>query len=84
MSKRAHFFHLLVLGIILGSGVMLFWAFGASKPMQLVIGLLMAIVYVLWGLGHHAFSGDLHRKVVVEYVLMGTIAIIVLWTVVGS
>lgn len=42
------------------------------------IGIVTSIAYVLWGILHHAIMGDLHPKVVIEYMLVGAVAILVL------
>lgn len=68
---------------ILCIGVGTFVYARGDRGMQLAIGIITAVAYVAWGLLHHALKGDLYPKVVVEYVLMGAIAILLLTTVVG-
>jgi len=75
-------FHFLVLLIILITGVFMFHFVRHNTSLQLLVGIITSISYIIWGLVHHAIKRDLHRKVVVEYILIGAIAIIVLFAVV--
>lgn len=78
--KQYTFLHTLVLLCILfGGGVTLWYARGDST-LQFVIGSITSAAYVAWGIIHHAIRSDLHRKVVIEYVLVGLIAIVLLAT----
>jgi hypothetical protein len=72
----------IVLAIILASTVFLFWVSRDNKSMQIFVGLLLSILYVMWGIIHHAMAGDLHPKIVVEYLLVGCIAMTLICTVV--
>lgn len=83
-NKRWHVIHFLILFVIIGGGIAAFLQVGPDTGTQMVIGLLTTIAYVAWGIIHHAMQGDLHRSIVVEYALIGLIALIVLFTVVGS
>ena len=74
---------MMILIAILGVAV---WAFLSAAPnvgLQLFIGIATAVAYVLWGIFHHAAQGDLHPKIVVEYILIGAISIVLLVTVLG-
>lgn len=77
---KRQIFHLTVLFLILAVGVGTFFYTKGDRFLQLVVGVLTALAYVGWGLIHHAMVGDLHPKVMVEYILMGAIAIIILVT----
>lgn len=79
-----HFIHFLILALIIGGGILLFWSASGDRALQLFIGVLTALAYVTWGIAHHAVQHDLHRKVVVEYVLIGTMAVVLLLTILGS
>lgn len=81
MTKRYHqFIHGVVLLLILFGGAMTFWYAVGNTRLQLMAGMVTTIAYVAWGIIHHAMQGDLHRNVVVEYVLIGSIAIVLLLT----
>ncbi len=70
-----------VLVIILASGMYTFLYVSQSAYLQLVVGVLTSVAYVMWGIIHHLQQKDLHRKVVIEYILIGLIAIVLLATV---
>lgn len=81
---KFHIFHFLVLIVILTIGAWMFFQAQNDRSLQLTIGIATSVAYVLWGIIHHAIQGDLHRKVVIEYVLLGAIAVLLLMTVLGS
>lgn len=72
--------HTIILFCILGGGLWSFWYAGGNIPLQFIIGIVTTVAYVIWGIVHHMLIGDLHRKVVVEYVLVGLIALVLLAT----
>jgi uncharacterized membrane protein len=69
--------------MILAVGVLTFLSVRPNTSLQLFVGIVTAVAYVLWGLIHHAMRKDLHQKIVVEYLLIGTIAIVLLITMLG-
>lgn len=81
---KFHIFHFLVLIAILVIGVWMFFQATGDRSLQLTIGIATSIAYVLWGIIHHQIQGDLHRRVVIEYILLGAIAVLLLMTVLGS
>ena len=76
----AHFF---VLIAILAVGIVTFIYVRPNTTLQLFVGIITAVTYVLWGFIHHAIKKDLHLKIMVEYLLIGTIAIVLLVTMLG-
>lgn len=80
---KPHNMHTLTLVIILAIGGWLFYATRGSVMLQLLIGLVTSASYIAWGIIHHVIIGDLHPKVVIEYVLVGSIAMILLFIVLG-
>ncbi|MEK7073819.1 MAG: hypothetical protein AAB960_00640, partial [Patescibacteria group bacterium] len=79
--KQYTFFHTLVLFCILVGGAMTIWYAQGDSMLQLILGSITSVSYVAWGIIHHAIVGDLCHKVVIEYVLVGLIAIVLLATV---
>jgi len=78
--NQQNFLHAVILLCILGAGL---WSFSYAEGnvgLQLIIGVVTTIAYIVWGIMHHILSGDLHRKVVIEYVLVGLIALVLLAT----
>ncbi len=82
--KHIHILHYFVLLVILLGGFATFYYVKPNTSLQLVVGVVTSIFYVFWGLIHHALQKDLHQKIVVEYLLMGAIAIVLLATVLGT
>ena len=78
--KKTNLLHGFILIALLASGVLAFWYAKGQTMVQLIIGILISIGYMAWGIIHHTLKGDLHRKVVIEYILVGLIAIILLIT----
>jgi len=70
--------HLLVLALILIGGIASFVMLSGDVVSQQRIGIATSIAYVAWGIVHHATLGDLHPKVVIEYILVGAVAVLVL------
>ena len=71
----------LVLGCILIGGVGVFYYVRANTDLQFIVGVMTAIAYVIWGWIYHAIKKDLHTRVVIEYMLMGAIAVVLLATI---
>lgn len=80
---KPHILHFLILFGILALGITSFFAAAGNSGLQFVVGVITAIAYVLWGLLHHAVAGDLHKKIVVEYVLIAAIAVLLLEVALG-
>lgn len=76
-------YHFLVLIAILAAGIFTFIGVRPNTTLQLFIGIMTAVAYVLWGLIHHAVKKDLHERIMIEYLLIGTIAIVLLVTMLG-
>lgn len=78
---KSSWFHFLILIIILVLGTATFFMVRGNPTAQLATGIIVSVAYVIWGVLHHAIDGDLHLKIVIEYVLVGTIAILFLYFV---
>lgn len=76
--------HYFVLVLILSGGVAAFFYASPNILLQFVVGALTSGAYVLWGAIYHLIKKDLHLKVMVEYVLVGAIAVVLLATVLWS
>ena len=75
--------YIILIGILL-CGLVAFLFTQGSHELQLIVSVTTAVAYVAWGMIHHAVNGDLHPKVVVEYALIGTIAVMLLMTITGA
>lgn len=72
---KLHVIYYIVLIVILALGTLMFFYENGNHTAQLAIGIVTSLSYVVWGIIHHTTQNDLHRKVVVEYILIGAIAI---------
>lgn len=75
----ATMYTIVLLGILAG-GMILFWLSKGQTALQIAIGIVIASFYVVWGILRHREEGDLHPKVVIEYVLVAAIAVVLLLT----
>ncbi len=82
--KKERRLHFLILLLILGGGLAMFYYARGDAPLQLAVGIVTAVSYVAWGLLHHAMQRDLHKKIVIEYVLIGTLAVMLLLIILGA
>ena len=80
--RRIHLLHYIILLTVLSLGVLSFVSAEGDKTMQLVVIGITAATYVIWGILHHLIMKDLHMKVVVEYLLIGLIAFILVLTII--
>lgn len=75
-----HFGHYLTLAFILVFGGVSFFYFRRFPQAQTVSIFLTASFYVFWGMIHHHLEGDLHLRVVLEYVAVAFLGFLILWT----
>jgi len=45
---------------------------------QFIVLTVFVIYYVLWGIVHHARDQSLHLKIVLEYIIIGALAFVIL------
>lgn len=60
---------------IFALGAFLIYSVTPNKQLQMLIFVIMAIFYVIWGVLHHFINHELSTKIVVEYILIGTLGI---------
>jgi hypothetical protein len=70
-----------VLGCILVGGLGGFYYVRPNTTLQFIIGVATSVAYVIWGIMYHAIKKDLHTRVMIEYILMGAIAIVLFATI---
>ena len=78
--KKASMIHGGILCAILIGGVYMFYLMRGNINAQLFVGFCTTVAYVFWGIIHHMMIGNLHRKIVVEYILVGAIAVVLMLT----
>lgn len=71
-----YYLMLLIMEVLIG---ILIISSRGDRYMQLVYGFSAAIIYVVWGIAHHAINHTLHKKVVIEYFLMGAVGVSILY-----
>lgn len=81
--KRTYITHYIVLIAILAIGAWTFFAVSPNKQLQLFTGIALSASYAVWGIVHHWAKREHHAKVVIEYVLIGAIAVVLLLTLLG-
>lgn len=78
-SEDLYYFIILIFILIIGLTA-LFWTRG-YQTLQLIISIITATAYVIWGVFYHAHRRDLHPRIVIEYILVALIAVILLVTI---
>lgn len=80
MDKNHHFhiIHYLVLAVFLGLALVLFYLADGNHQYQFKIAIFTSALYFIWGVIHHRLEGDLHPRIVVEYLLIALLAVILL------
>lgn len=79
---REHLGHYLVLLFILTFGCLAFFYFKRFPQVQIVSVFLTASFYVLWGVVHHYLDGDLHIRIILEYVAVALLGFLILWSII--
>lgn len=83
LDIKNHFSHYLALFLILSIGFFSFFYFKRMPQVQLISAFLTAVFYVLWGIFHHLSEGDLHIRIVLEYIAIALLGFVILWTAVN-
>lgn len=50
-----------------------------NKQLQMLIFIIMAFFYVIWGVLHHFINHELSSKIVVEYILIGILGVAIMF-----
>ncbi len=75
--------HYLVLLFMLTFGGIALFYFQRYPQAQVISLFLTASFYVLWGIIHHYQKGDLHLRIILEYVAIAILGFIILFTVIS-
>ncbi len=75
MKQRAkeHIFYYISLFLVVFLGIMLALQFSYSRQTQMLVIVMTTFFYVTVGLFHHRENHDLTAKIVVEYILIGSL-----------
>lgn len=80
---KEHFFHYLTLAFILIFGIIAFIYFRRYPQAQEISIFLTASFYVLWGIVHHYIEGDLHLRIIFEYLAVALLGFVILWSAIS-
>lgn len=87
MSSRVqkHLFYYFSLTVILIMGIFFAVQFSYNKQSQMIVVAMTSLFYVGWGILHHFVHHDLNVKIVIEYVLIGSLGMtVVLFIIKGG
>jgi len=70
----------LLLGLL--AVFMFYFLFSGQQLMQAGVVVCAGVFYTLWGVVHHAREGDFHPKIALEYLLMATLAVVLLLSII--
>lgn len=79
MRPTKHYFYymsLLIMEALVGALVIFS---SGDRQKQLTYGVVAAVIYIVWGIAHHLINHTLHKKIVVEYLLMGALGVSILY-----
>lgn len=83
LDIKEHFSHYLALLLILVFGFVAFVYFQRFPQAQILSAFLTASFYVLWGITHHYLEGDLHLRVIAEYLAIALLGFLILFSLVN-
>ena len=75
MSKN-YIIQYLLLVILVVLGAVFFHRFNGLPYLQMAVIVVTAVGYVGWGYMHHRLEGDLHPRIMIEYLLIAALAIL--------
>lgn len=73
--QKQHTEYYLSLIVLLGLGTLLVFGAAPDKEFQTLIIVLTTVFYVGWGIVHHIINHDSTSKIVIEYVLIGSLGL---------
>jgi EamA domain-containing membrane protein RarD len=79
-----HITHYVALFAVLFAGVAGFWVFSYERLFQAAVAVSVAVSYVVWGIVHHTIHKDLTGSVIVEYILIATLGLIIVFSLIFS
>jgi hypothetical protein len=70
-----------LIGILL-AGALGFYLFSYDRLFQASVASAVAVAYVAWGLIHHHLHKDLHWTVVVEYLVVASLGLVLVFSLI--
>lgn len=77
-----HLAHYFSLTAILASALWGIYSFYYDPVFQTAIAVSLGIAFVMWGITHHHIHGDLHFKIVLEYIATAVLGVAVLLVII--
>lgn len=77
MFKHAGYYVILI--AILIFGFLLVFTNQSNKIFQIGAVVAVTFFYILWGMIHHLLNHDLNVKIVIEYILIGTFGLTIIF-----
>lgn len=77
-----HLSHYLSLIAVIIFGMIGFYFFSYDRIFRSAIIVGVAAAYVVWGIVHHHIHDDLHTSVVVEYILIASLGLIIVFSLI--
>lgn len=74
-KENSHLGYYISLTVLLLLGFTLASLFSFDKKLQMIIVVITVLFYVVWGILHHLINHDLSIKIVVEYILIGSLGL---------
>jgi len=66
----------LAAGLIIG--VLGYRIFSTNQQVEIILIISLGGFYFIWGIWHHFREGDLHVKIILEYLLIAVLAVVLL------
>lgn len=80
MLKRMSEHTIYYIALIIMFSLSFFLAHSSSdRGFQIGVIIVTTFFYVLWGIIHHIINHDLHTKIMVEYILIGTFGLTIIF-----
>ena len=80
---KNHILHYAILITILVIGFGSIVIFSSNKQIQLVLSIITAVLYALWGVVHHYMEDDMNIKIIMEYFIIAFLSVVILFTIIG-
>lgn len=72
MPAKKHLNYYMIESFVLGLGFFGVYTLSGSVQMQAVLMAFLVAIYMIMGIVHHRISHDIHLKIVLEYIIIGS------------
>lgn len=74
-----HYFALVGVLVVWFLGILIF---SSDRGFQIAVSIATACAYVTWGIVHHWLHRDLHLSVVIEYIVVATLGLVIVYSLI--